>query len=1291
MGASGRRHLEAVHAIGVAGAEGDPRSSTRFRPTRAGICNVWEFDDQEFVFSDGRLVLRGANTAGKSKALELLVPFVLDGETRPERLDPFGSRAKSMLFNLVGFAPDIRRVAIGYVWLEFERRAPNGDSRFVTAIVGMRATASASEVETWFGVTDQRVGTELDLAPSKRPLTRERFQQALGERGRFFTKASAHREALDEALFGLGPDRYDALIHLLLALRRPKLSEKLDLSALSGILADALEPLSLSRIQNLADAFGRLESQRRAAAELEHQSTEFARFVQAYERYALAVAAEHAHGLLYAEEALSAAREKFHDADRRRHEAEQAVRELDQARTAVVERRDQASVQLEALDLAGISDVAAVQREAGEAAEGQRDAIVRLQECKTDLEEAESALSRLAARRVSLAESIDATLEEARGLHERLGLGLDRRLSRRAAALDAELLREAATEAATVLGEVRTYVGSWLERLHAEERSLVELERELACARSRADLARDRYEHEHVGVLEAERRVRDAQRSYADALYDWTQHAIGLTDGRVLAEQIGMDAQPIAAAQATVAQIGQRLRAGLVEEATYHGAGVEPRGWQELWRLVEFVEDVDEVTRRGLEAALFASRLALVLVPVAAGADQLVATGPGMLRWTGDSVASPSVPLSRWLRPREPNHVVDQLLGSVGAVEGPGTWVSVDGAWSIGALRGVGEPGPSARIGSDDAATSLGERLARLEARLGEFPFPTALVEARAVAHERQQRMAEARAELDRAEGAVHDAQQAVTDARAASEGTRGDRGLGADALGVLDTLERRLQEHGHLAGEMAQQVVEAERRRERARERLEQEEQGVQRAARRAARLTGAAAELARRMGESQCDAVAARERLMGVIAECDSQLSGMAARRDELMVAAVRRQAACDEHRRQLDQLEAEFERCTESFTHLMGTEVITLAEDALAASDVQDENGSGAGGILGLDPVARARRLAGAAGTSDGSLESSRRLHEAYALLCAVAFEHRPQLDTVGGVLVATLGAWGNQGAAAFARDLAARAAAARARLSDAERQAITEHLLHEAADQLRQRLVSARELIARMNAQLRAHPTSAGVWLELAVEPEPWARDAVGLLCRPMAELDAQERDVVEQFLLDRIEEADRHDGANGAARLADALDYRRWHSFPVWRCSPTGRQRLTARSQSEGSGGEQAKLAHQPLFAAAAAYYASARPDAPRLIVLDEAFAGIDDPQRRDLFGMLTALDLDWVVTGYDIWGCFDTVPTVSVYHLERTPGVLGVATLRFVWAANRLSELDGAAPAVEVPGASSVG
>ena len=122
----------------------------RFRPTRCGVVNLWDYRDEEFVFADGRLVLRGPNGSGKTKALEVLFPFVLDGRIEPRRLNPFAGDERTMKSNLLYRGQE---AAYGYVWMEFRRdgdpaerpdEVPDGDlsvptGEVVTIGAGLRA------------------------------------------------------------------------------------------------------------------------------------------------------------------------------------------------------------------------------------------------------------------------------------------------------------------------------------------------------------------------------------------------------------------------------------------------------------------------------------------------------------------------------------------------------------------------------------------------------------------------------------------------------------------------------------------------------------------------------------------------------------------------------------------------------------------------------------------------------------------------------------------------------------------------------------------------------------------------------------------------------------------------------------------------------------------------------------------------------------------------------------------------------------------------------------------------
>jgi Putative exonuclease SbcCD, C subunit len=122
-----------------------------------------------------------------------------------------------------------------------------------------------------------------------------------------------------------------------------------------------------------------------------------------------------------------------------------------------------------------------------------------------------------------------------------------------------------------------------------------------------------------------------------------------------------------------------------------------------------------------------------------------------------------------------------------------------------------------------------------------------------------------------------------------------------------------------------------------------------------------------------------------------------------------------------------------------------------------------------------------------------------------------------------------------------------------------------------------------------------------------------------------------------------------------------------------------REVLTRRRHQQGSGGEKAVALHLPLFAAAAAQFAAARPEAPRMILLDEAFAGIDERMRALLLGLLERFDLDFVLTSHELWGCYPECSALGIYHLHREPGIPGVATAHFRWDGERRIEVVDAA------------
>lgn len=263
-------------------------------------------------------------------------------------------------------------------------------------------------------------------------------------------------------------------------------------------------------------------------------------------------------------------------------------------------------------------------------------------------------------------------------------------------------------------------------------------------------------------------------------------------------------------------------------------------------------------------------------------------------------------------------------------------------------------------------------------------------------------------------------------------------------------------------------------------------------------------------------------------------------------------------------------------------------------------------------------------------------------------------------------------------AYAEHVAASVTKAEETVAIAEEEAFERHLLGELAGHLSRQIDEARALIATMNDVLKDVTTSAGlgVRLDWNLAPDAGAdvEAVVPLLATPPQERTRVQTTRLRDALRRCIEAIRRLDPtATGGAQLRAALDYRSWFTFTVYVTDSAGDERRlghrTALSQ-----GEQRVVAYLVLFAAAAAHFdalAARAPWAPRLILLDDAFAKVDEPTHGRLLGLLVELDLDFVLTSERVWGCFASVPSLNIYECLRDPNVPGIATLHFTWDGSR--------------------
>lgn len=248
-----------------------------------------------------------------------------------------------------------------------------------------------------------------------------------------------------------------------------------------------------------------------------------------------------------------------------------------------------------------------------------------------------------------------------------------------------------------------------------------------------------------------------------------------------------------------------------------------------------------------------------------------------------------------------------------------------------------------------------------------------------------------------------------------------------------------------------------------------------------------------------------------------------------------------------------------------------------------------------------------------------------------------------------------------------------------LSAKEREILENHLQAEIAAEIQRLMRAADQQVDTINEELHKRPTTTGVRYRLQWQPlsaEDGAPTGLEIarerLLHTSSDLwSAEDRRVVGAMLQQQIAaERARADaeisGIGGSLidQLARALDYRRWHRFRVQRHQDGHWRKLSGPASS----GERALGLTVPLFAAIASFYGrGGSPLAPRLMLLDEAFAGIDDSARAHCMGLIREFDLDFVITSEREWACYAELPGVSICQLQRREGVDAVFVSRWTW------------------------
>jgi uncharacterized protein (TIGR02680 family) len=1335
----------------------------RYRPTRAGIINLWDYRDEEFLFVDGWLVLRGPNGSGKTKALEVLFPFVLDGRIEPRRLNPFASEDRTMKSNLLYRGQE---VAHGYVWMEFS----DGD-HYVTIGIGLRAHRHVDKVTRWHFVAEGRVGVDISLLDADdRPLLRKDMIAQLGADAVRDTPED-YRHLVDTRLYGLGPARYEQMLDLVLTLRRPQLAKDLNPAALSSTLQRGLRPLEEHLLVEAAGSFDDMEAVARTLEGLVAADTATAAFLSVFTTYLRTharAAADAVTGRLDTvarrEADVVAARQAYTDAEAAEQAAatvlgqaaERPVRlraRLDSLKESTAYRSHEqlAHVRGRVADLRRVAD-----RER-EAVTGARNSAQARhdedQQARTAHLDAEAHARRVADQLAAQAEAAGIAWAAADATAD----GLTPRVAGRATARQADIdaVRAAAgrlataerdhARAATDFADAETAVQA-AQRDHYRAGDVEQ------AARTQAAQALRRWADQHSDLLTG-LHLPDLDEQLTQALRRTGEpEAVSLGETFRAATQPAITRlqQDIATARATQEEQRARRTATRAERdrvAAEHDdappadatrpAAREGRPGAPLWRLVRFADTVSDAEAGAIEAALHAAGLLDAwLYPDdehstsalgRAEQDAQLAALPPERRPTGPTLANLLVPEDQ---PAVPADRITAMLASIALVDtvtAHSPAVDTAGRYGHGLLLGAHSKPAAEYIGATARAARRAARLREYDRQLADLDAAIAALNATIEqAHSRLDGIEAAARELPPVHPILRTVAEVVATAatlrarrEAATEaGTRLDRAIAEQAAAT--TALARLAAERALPADQVDRVASAVRHFEQ----LGQQLVAAHFSTATAARAVEAAHARYREARDALHSAQARHEEAAQQYAEMEEAYRTL----DEAVGADVQ-QVLADVATTQdaLGAAERDLREATEaaaSAREARATANSRVEAGAQALADARTEAGTEAHRLrpfakpdllallridtairwpalpadepaTDLDPAVHALHRAILAATRDltptetSLKQSATRLTTAFndllAQLPAAGLDHRPELDSDEGLFtVLVADEQGLSPVAHFAERIARERHDQEQLLTDSEQRILEDALLGQLARQIHTRTIEARDLVDAMDTQLRARRMSSGLTVgvgwRLADELDGEQREVCKLLERNPASLGPSQLATLRRHFATRIKAA-RAASPERPYRdlLADVLDYRRWRVFAFTLHRPgSAPEPLTRARHSQLSGGEQSVSLHLPLFAAANALFTSARPDAPRMLGLDEAFAGVDDNGRAELMGLAGQFDLDLMMTGYDLWATHPQVRGAAHYDLSHSTLEHTVAAVLLVWdGADNVVDVDG--------------
>ncbi|WP_144462177.1 TIGR02680 family protein [Siminovitchia fortis] len=1353
-------------------------SENKWKMNRAGLVNFWYYDDEIFQFADGKLLLRGSNGSGKSVTMQSLIPVLLDGRKSPDRLDPFGSRARKMEDYLLGEKDVTQRdERTGYLFLEYKRQ---GSEQYVTTGIGLRAKRQKS-LDFWgFSITDnRRVGKDFFLYKEEKnggdyekiPLTKKELETKIGIGGKVVYTQKEYMDLVNKSIFGFEDlDAYDELIKLIIQLRSPKLSKDFKPTVIYGILESSLPELSDDELRPLSDTIEMMDQTKQQLDQLERDHASLQRLCKQYDNYNQYMLTEKADDYIKAVKALKERTGEKNRLEQMISEFENLLAEGEKEDNRLRQEKEVFTETKRQLE----------QHEVFQAEEERQKKLKELEQYSKESSQKERSYDQKLAREGELKKKIedlqltrDKSEQEMEDWLEELSINAETAGFHKHAinASDFSRLKEETFDFTVWKNEARQYANlieqillKWSE--HDREKSRYE---DASKAHGDADrkldeTIRDENKWEHLFSEEKDRLLQEIITWYENAdfmeasneLYQQTSHLIhGLYDSY----PYGQIKEPIQKELSAFEQKWKNRELALdfeiktVEkqklikeqelndwknkkdpELERHPKTIEARSllkkqgidFVPFYKAVEFQGHVSEQMKERIEAALKEAGILDALIAEKGTSsikhDKVLIPCPVKGKETLKALLQPAFSEETAMLA----HEIEDVLSSIEITdeENPaGASVSLSGSYRLSMVKGQAPPLEGPRLIGVLAREQyrLG-KIKELELEISQLQEKVSLLASDHQEAVLKQQSARKAFEQFPSDADVQTAHQEYIQAKAKTKMAQLDKQEKNEKMkAAFDQWEVVRSELHALAKDLElefnsdayheakaemnaysnhlQELQLAYGHYKSTKGHIETHQENLQEIVEDLLQLKGemnslqhlmektqlSLQQLESRLHELGADEIRNEiERVTGKLAYIDERIPELAG---ELTGAQKDKERAEEDLDACINDISRD-EQLAKILKSMLAEEIklqltdITVPEtagiDELARIVIKE-----AGEILRKETRTSVHeKLTRAFFQEQQNLVEYRLTEE----IQQFQFESSSEWDSrhlweKNRRVILKLEFKGQRISPYSAlKEVENDIYVQNEVLNERDRELYEEIILNSVGRIIRGRIHRAEHWVKKINHLMENRDPSSGLTFSIRWRPktadaeeEMDTKDLVDLLrTDPRLLMEADMERVTSHFRskISRARELAEVEGFGTTLHqvIKDILDYRQWFAFTLYYTREGERKKeLTNNDFFKFSGGEKAMAMYIPLFSAAYSRYQEARADAPFVISLDEAFAGVDENNIRDMFQLVEELDFNYIMNSQALWGDYDTVSKLSIAELVRPKNAPYVTVIRYFW------------------------